>query len=61
MAARGVLLTYKAELSCRRKFAHAYANQLRPKRHLLPALLYRQKMSQRFQAWRETTRTPIAA
>jgi putative transposase len=33
----------------------------RPRRHLLPAPVYRQEMRQRFQAWQEITGTPLAA
>jgi hypothetical protein len=33
----------------------------RPKRYCLPAWVYRQEMTQRFQAWREMTGTAVAA
>ena len=36
-----------------RIWSHCIA--LRASRHLLPAHAYRQRMSQRFQTWRETT------
>ena len=46
------------------RFLAAYgpiASHFRPRRHLLPAGVYRQQMTQRFQAWREITGTAIAA
>jgi putative transposase len=36
-------------------------SHFRPRRHLLPAPVYRQEMRQRFQAWQEITGTPLAA
>jgi putative transposase len=33
----------------------------RPKRHRLPARIYRQEMKQRFQSWREITSLTMAA
>jgi putative transposase len=46
------------------RFLSAYgpiASHFRPRRHLLPAPVYRQEMRQRFQAWQEMTGTPLAA
>jgi putative transposase len=46
------------------RFLSAYgpiASHFRPRRHLLPAPVYRQAMRQRFQAWQEITGTPLAA
>jgi putative transposase len=46
------------------RFLAAYgpiASHFRPRRHLLPAPVYRQEMRQRFQAWQEMTGTPLAA
>jgi putative transposase len=46
------------------RFLAAYgpiASHFRPQRHLLPARVYRQEMTQRFQAWREVTGTAVAA
>ena len=37
------------------------AQHFRPRRHLLPAKVYRQEMTQRFQAWQEITGTAAAA
>jgi transposase-like protein len=37
------------------------AQHFRPRRHCLPARVYRQEMTQRFQAWREVTGTAVAA
>jgi putative transposase len=45
-------------------FLSAYgpiAQHFRPRRHLLPALAYRQEMQQRFQTWKELTNLPAAA
>jgi putative transposase len=36
-------------------------SHFRPRRHLLPAPVYRQEMRQRFQAWQEIIGTPLAA
>jgi transposase-like protein len=46
------------------RFLAAYgpiASHFRPRRHLLPATVYRQQMTQRFQAWREITGIAVAA
>ena len=46
------------------RFFSAYgpiAQHFRPRRHLLPAPIYRQEMTQRFQTWRETTSVTMAA
>jgi putative transposase len=46
------------------RFLAAYgpiASHFRPRRHRLPAHVYRQEMRQRFQAWREVTAMAIAA
>jgi putative transposase len=46
------------------RFLAAYgpiAQHFRPRRHRLPARVYRQEMRQRFQAWREVTGTAVAA
>jgi putative transposase len=46
------------------RFLAAYgpiAQHFRPRRHRLPARVYRQAMTQRFQAWREVTGTALAA
>jgi putative transposase len=46
------------------RFLSAYGSitsHFRPRRHLLPAPVYRQEMRQRFQAWQEITGTPLAA
>ena len=46
------------------RFLAAYgpiAQHFRPRRHLLPAKIYRQEMMQRFQAWQEITGTATAA
>jgi putative transposase len=46
------------------RFLSAYGpitSHFRPRRHLLPAPVYRQEMRQRFQAWQEITSTPLAA
>jgi putative transposase len=46
------------------RFLAAYgpiAQHFRPRRHLLPAKVYRQEMTQRFQAWQEITDTAAAA
>jgi len=46
------------------RFLAAYgpiAQHFRPRRHLLPAKVYRQEMTQRFQAWQEITGTAAAA
>jgi putative transposase len=46
------------------RFLAAYgpmASHCRPRRHLLPAQVYRQEMMQRFQAWREVTGTAAPA
>jgi putative transposase len=46
------------------RFLAAYGpidSHFRPRRHLLPAPVYRQEMRQRFQAWQEITGTPLAA
>jgi putative transposase len=46
------------------RFLSAYgpiASHFRPRRHRLPAPVYRQEMQQRFQAWQEITGTPLAA
>jgi putative transposase len=46
------------------RFLAAYgpiAQHFRPRRHLLPAPVYRQEMRQRFQVWQEMTGTPLAA
>jgi transposase-like protein len=45
----------------RRRDRHAAKKFFRPKRHLLPAPVYRQEMRHRFQAWQEITATPLAA
>jgi putative transposase len=37
------------------------AQHFRPRRHCLPARVYRQEMTQRFQAWREVTGTAVVA
>ena len=37
------------------------AQHFRPRRHLLPALVYRQEMRQRFHTWQEVTSGPTAA
>ena len=46
------------------RFLSAYGpitTHFRPRRHLLPATLYRQEMRQQFQVWQEITGTPLAA
>jgi putative transposase len=46
------------------RFLSAYGpitSHFRPRRHLLPAPVYRQEMRQRFQAWQEITGTLLAA
>jgi putative transposase len=46
------------------RFLSAYgpiAQHFRPRRHLLPAPIYRQEMTQRFQTWQETTSVTMAA
>ena len=46
------------------RFLAAYgpiAQHFRPRRHLLPAEVYHQEMTQRFQAWQEITGTAAAA
>jgi putative transposase len=46
------------------RFLAAYgpiAQYFRPRRHRLPARVYRQEMTQRFQAWRQVTGTAVAA
>lgn len=46
------------------RFLAAYgpiAQHFRPRRHFLPAKVYRQEMTQRFQAWQEITGTAAAA
>ena len=46
------------------RFLAAYgpiAQHFRPRRHLLPAKVYRPEMTQRFQAWQEITGTAAAA
>jgi putative transposase len=46
------------------RFLAAYgpiAQHFRPRRHRLPARVYRQEMTQRFQAWREVTGTAVVA
>jgi putative transposase len=46
------------------RFLAAYgpiASHFRPRRHLLPASVYRQEMAHRFQIWREITGTTMAA
>ena len=37
------------------------SSHFRPRRHLLPASVYRQAMAQRFQIWWEITGTAMAA
>jgi putative transposase len=37
------------------------AQHFRPRRHLLPALQYRQELEQRYHTWQEITRLPTAA
>jgi putative transposase len=46
------------------RFLSAYGpvtSHFRPRRHLLPAPVYRQEMRHRFQVWQEITGTPLAA
>jgi putative transposase len=46
------------------RFLAAYgpiASHFRPRRHLLPASVYRQEMAHRFRIWRESTGTTMAA
>jgi putative transposase len=46
------------------RFLSAYGpiiSHFRPRRHLLPAPVYRQEMRQRFQTWQEMTGTQLAA
>jgi putative transposase len=46
------------------RFLAAYgpiAQHFRPRRHLLPALVYHQEMQQRFHTWQELTGVPTAA
>jgi putative transposase len=46
------------------RFLAAYgpiASHFRPRRHRLPAPIYREEMRQRFQSWREMTSMPAAA
>jgi putative transposase len=46
------------------RFLSAYepiTQHFRPRRHLLPAPIYRQEMQQRFQTWQEITSLPAAA
>jgi putative transposase len=46
------------------RFLAAYgpiAQYFRPRRHLLPAPVYRQEMQHRFHTWQELTTLPIAA
>jgi putative transposase len=46
------------------RFLAAYgliAQPFRPRRHLLPAQVYRQEMEQRFHTWQELTGSPTAA
>ena len=46
------------------RFLSAYgpiASHFRPRRHLLPAPVYRQEMRQRFEVWQEITGAPLAA
>jgi putative transposase len=46
------------------RFLAAYgpiAQHFRPRRHLLPAAIYRQVMRQRFRTWQEITSTTMAA
>jgi putative transposase len=37
------------------------AQRFRPRRHLLPASVYRQELRQRFHTWQEVTSVPTAA